>query len=779
MIMKYDLGAGPKENWLVAETAFDPAFQGKCEAIFCSGNGYLGQRAALEERYVGQTRDLLVTGTFNRFADNEVTELPNLPDVTNLEFTVDGVRFAMDAHNTSDYLRVLDLQTGEVKRTLTWTHPDGRRFALCFTRFASMDEEHLLGLRAQITPLSGDAAIRVESGIDGRSTTNGGSQHFREDVKRIFDNRILRMSAVTIQSGVTCCLHTAHTCLLDGKPAQARTLPIIDRRYLAVRATFDVKAGQTLTIEKLTAVTTSRDKVYDGREDAAGAALEDGLSLIQAAAQKGYDALFADSRDAWEKLWKQADIRVTSARAFDQLLIRFALYHLNIMVKKDDNRVGIGAKGMTGEGYKGHSFWDTEIFILPYFTLTQPEVARTLLEYRYKGLYGARLKAKENGYEGAMYPWEAAWVDDGEVTPLWGAADVVTGKPIKILTGLIELHITADIAFAVRQYFSVTGDQDFMDRFGYEILIDTARFWASCVKWDEKRQAYVILDVIGPDEYKEHVDNNAYTNYMAGHNLDLALEAIDEVLSRGGAVCERLNARFDLAACREKIRAVREKLYLPQPDEDGIIPQFDGYMDLKHIDLTPYKQSTVVGTIYNDYNNEQISTFQVHKQADTLVLLLLMDDLFPADLKTKNYYFYEDRTLHDSSLSKSTHCVLAADLHEDETAYAFYKGCGDIDLGPVMTTSDMGVHTASMGGIWQCVTYGFGGVRVVGDELHVNPRLPENWSALELPVCWRGQTLRLRADKQSVELTNEGSESVSVVLCHQKTDIAPGQSARA
>ena len=159
MIMKYDLGQNEKENWLVAETAFEPAYQGKCEAIFCSGNGYLGQRAALEERYVGQTRDLLVTGTFNSFAPNEVTELPNLPDVTNLEFFVDGVRFAMDAHNTSDYLRVLDLQTGEVKRTLTWTHPDGRRFALCFTRFASMDNEHILGLKASITALDGDANI--------------------------------------------------------------------------------------------------------------------------------------------------------------------------------------------------------------------------------------------------------------------------------------------------------------------------------------------------------------------------------------------------------------------------------------------------------------------------------------------------------------------------------------------------------------------------------------------------------------------------------------------
>lgn len=774
MTMKYDLGQNEKENWLVAETEFMPEYQGKCEAIFCTGNGYLGQRAALEERYVGQTRDLLVTGTFNRFAENEVTELPNLPDVTNLEFFVDGVRFAMDAHNTSDYLRVLDLQTGEVRRTLTWTHPDGRKFALCFTRFASVDNEHLLGLKASITALDGDADIVVVSGIDGR-VTSGGSQHFLDSEKRIFDNTILRMSAATIQSGVTCCLHSAHSYQIDGKDTQGKRLPIVDRRYMAMKAGFDVKKGQTLTVTKLTAVTTSRDMAYHGLKNAAKLALEDGLSLVREAMAQGYDKLFAASCKKWEKLWNEADVKIDSKRPFDQLLIRFALYHLNIMIKKDDSRVGIGAKGLTGEGYKGHSFWDTEIFILPYFMLTQPEAARTLLEYRYRGLCGARMKAIENGYEGAMYPWEAAWIDDGEVAPLWGAMDIVTGEPVKILTGIIEQHITADVAFGVAQYFAVTGDQDFMDQYGYEILIDTARFWASRATWDEEKSRYVILDVIGPDEYKEHVDNNAYTNYMAAYNMELGLKAMASLEARGGEAYERLNAQLDFDSAREKIAHVLENLYIPQPDENGIIPQFDGYMNLKHIDLTPYKQASVVGMICNDYNQDQINTFQVHKQADTLVLLLLRDNLLPKDQKTKNYYFYESRTLHDSSLSKSTHCVLAADLGEDKTAYDFFVGCGNIDLGGAMTTSDMGVHTASMGGIWQCVAYGFGGVRVVGEALHINPHLPENWESLALPLCWRGQTLRLAADKQGARLTNTGNAAVRVVLCGNPVKIAPGE----
>ena len=363
-----------------------------------------------------------------------------------------------------------------------------------------------------------------------------------------------------------------------------------------------------------------------------------------------------------------------------------------------------------------------------------------------------------------MYPWEAAWVDDGEVTPLWGAADVVTGKQIPILTGMIEQHITADVAYAVRLYQAVTGDMDFMRRCGYEIILDTARFWASRVTWDEGKNAYVICDVIGPDEYKEHVDNNAYTNYMADHNLRLALEAMDDLRKANDEACHRLDAQFDFSALRKKIMNVRSKLYLPRPDENGIVVQFDGYMDLQHIDLTPYKQASVVGTIYNDYNNEQISSFQVHKQADTLVLMLLLEDLFDSDTKRKNYEFYESRTLHDSSLSKSTHCVLAADLNLTDTAYRFFEGCGGIDLGPNMATSDMGVHTASMGGIWQCAVYGFGGVRVVGDQLHIAPRLPDAWQTLEFQLIWQGRKLRVTAARDKTRILNLGSKEVQIVV---------------
>lgn len=754
-MMKYDLGQDKQTNWLVAETAFDMEHQGKCESIFCAGNGYLGQRAAFEEDYAGQTRGLFVNGTFNRFDQDEVTELPNLPDVTRMEIHLNGKRFFMDNSSMNGYLRTLDLYTAESCRTLEWQSPSGERFALRFSRFASLDNEHLLAQKMEITPLSANLSVTVESGINGRMT-NEGSQHFHQGDMRVLDDRVLRMVSQTTQSKVSCCLHTAHRFLIGGKEVPVRQRLKISRRKIDLLFSVEVPMGCTLVVEKISAVTTSRDLAFVNEANAALAAEQAGHDLLRTALSAGYDRLFAESAARWADFWAKNDVVIDCEHGFDQLLIRFALYHLNIMAKKGDGRMGIGAKGLTGEGYKGHSFWDTEIFLLPFYTFTQPETARKLLEYRYHGLQGARAKARENGFEGAMYPWEAAWVDDGEVTPLWKGTDPVSGTRAKVLTGLIEQHITADVAFGVQQYALATGDQDFMDRYGYEMIIDTARFWVSRCEWDESRHAYVLTDVIGPDEYKVHVDNNAYTNYMAAFNLDLGVQVIDGLVAQNSEVTRRLNAQFDLKTCRQQMAAVSAKLYRPQPDENGIVPQFDGIFDLKPLDLTPYKQSEQVDAIRKDYSMDQLRQLQVHKQADTLLLMLLMDHLFPAEVKKQSFDYYEPHTLHASSLSKSTHCVLAADLGNLDMAYHFYQSCGAIDLGPVMSTSDAGVHTASMGGIWQNAVYGFGGVRVRADELHIQPRLPAAWRSLSFSILWQGQRLQVNADHAGMTVANRG-----------------------
>lgn len=774
--MNYSKGTGEMKNWLISEEQFDGRYLGKCEAIFSQGNGYLGVRHALEEEYTGTVRNMFVSGTFDQFDESEVTELPNFPDITKMVIAVNGKPFSLERGNILHYGRTMDLSNGEVVRTVDWEDGEGHQIRFCFRRFVSMDDQHVIAAKVEMESLNSDITIRLISGIDG-TVTNSGTQHFCEGKRRLYDYRYLEMIAETVESRVKAGIYTTHRFFLDGTVYEPDVLPVMERREIKISADMQVRQGQKLVVEKLSAVYTSRDRCYLGweLEKTEADIKERGQKNIRRLYEEGYEKLKNRSEEQWKRIWDREDVRISSQNPFDQLAVRFAIYHLNIMVNRNDNRVGIGAKALTGEGYKGHSFWDTEVFILPYFLLTEPDTARTLLEYRYQNLYGAHKKAKEYGYEGAMYPWEAAWIDDGEVTPVYGPADVVTGTPMKYLTGLIEQHITADIAFAVWQYYMATKDLEFMESYGYEMIFDTAKFWVSRIEWKEERERYEITDVIGPDEYKEHVDNNAYTNYLAYYNMKLARELLSLLASERGDLYRRLDDKMNLERLKKHLAERMDRLYLPKPEgEDKIIAQFEGYFDLEYLDLAKYKASSEVLTIYNDFSPEQINGYQVSKQGDLVVLFYLLEDLFDKEIIRKNYLYYEERTLHDSSLSKCTHGVVATDLGLHEEAYAFYEGAAKVDLGEEMKSSDAGIHSAAMGGIWQVAVLGFGGIRIADGKLRIHPSMPDAWDSLQFRVVWQGAPLFICVTKEEVSVENKGCE-VTVTLLGKETVIGAGK----
>ena len=434
------------------------------------------------------------------------------------------------------------------------------------------------------------------------------------------------------------------------------------------------------------------------------------------------------------------------------------------MTPKHDSRMGIGAKGLTGEGYKGHSFWDTEVFILPFYIYSNPKVARSLLKYRYLGLEGARLKAKENGYMGAMYPWEAAWPSDGEVTPVWGAVDIVTGKQTKIWSGFIEQHITSDIANAVWQYYIITDDQEFMNKYGYEIIFETANFWSSRLEYNEEFDYYEINEVIGPDEYKEHVNNNAFTNYMAMHNFKLAIKYANELIDRNDEVFESLENKYRISNLKNDWKEKIEKIYLPIPNKDLVIPQDDSYLSKEVIDLTKYKNHANVATLFKDYSLDQVNEMQISKQADIVILFYLLEDLFSNEVKIANFNYYEPKTMHDSSLSLSTHSIIANDLGNKEIAYDLFKRATRIDMGQNLDSSNHGIHSASLGGIWQCIVMGFGGVRMLGEKLRINPNLPDKWSNLEFPMYWKGELLHVSLTKERLKISTNSTSEIELSI---------------
>lgn len=791
-MINYSHGKGDLVNWIVSEETFQPDTLGKSETIMYLGNGYMGLRSATEEPYLKETRTLFVGGTFNLAGENEVTELPNIADVTRLDIRVDGDRFSLEFGQTKDYIKQLNVKTAELRRYFVWTSPRGKVLQFEFKRFVSLDNLHLIGMKVFVKSLTDPVQISFDTGIDAQMS-NSGAQHFLEGERRIFDKNNIQLVQTTNESNIDVVISSSHKVTVSDEEITDNPEMNMTRRKVWLTYTIDLQTNDKMELEKLTTVYTSRDKEFDNTEYLLQRLKDRSLEDLRNNSKKGYDSLFHAHIEAWTKnVWNPYKIEINSENPYDQLALRFALYHLTIMAPAHDERMGIAAKGLSGEGYKGHSFWDTEIFILPFFIFSNPAVAKSLLTYRYHGLIGARKKARDKGFNGAMFPWEAAWPSDGEVTPKLGDIDIVTGEQTKIWSGIIEQHISADIAFAIYQYFSVTDDHDFMEHHGYEIIFETASFWASRLEWNESKQEYHINNVIGPDEYKEHVNNNAFTNYMAFFNLKLAIRYYEILINENPRVLEVLSNKLDLKTAYPIWQTKAKKIYLPQPrEEDLVIPQDDTYLKLKEIDLTKYKNQEKLRTIYRDFNPEQINTLQVTKQADILLLFYLLNQTFLQEdiqlsnaKKETNFHYYEPKTLHDSSLSLAIHSILANDIGDTDLAYSLFRKATEVDLGPLPNTSDDGIHAASIGGIWKAAIFGFAGIRLIDGKLTINPTLPQQWHHMKFTIQWQGQPITFFVTEATLYVKVENKKNIEfeingqIYACDDEVNINYGNKNR-
>jgi kojibiose phosphorylase len=462
----------------------------------------------------------------------------------------------------------------------------------------------------------------------------------------------------------------------------------------------------------------------------------------------GPTELLARHRRAWRERWVDADV-VVDGDPQAQRDLRFALYHVMIAGDPQSDRASIGARSLSGPGYRGHVFWDTEIFLVPFFIWTHPETARALLAYRHRTLPAARAKAARLGYQGALYAWESA--DTGEETTpefVW----LPDGTRLTILTGIQEHHIAADVAWAVWQYWQVTGDDGFVEDMGVEIVVETARFWASrATEGDDGRQH--IREVIGPDEYHEGVDDNAYTNAMARWNL----RAAGALSDRFPEVAARLGVT---TAERERWLQVAGALAVLFDPETELYEQFEGFFALENVrsvDLAPrpFTGEMVVGV-------DRLRHTQVVKQADVLMLGVLLPDEVDPHVQAVNYRYYEPRTSHGSSLSPAIHALVAARVGELDDALAYFELAGGVDLDNRMGNAADGVHIATMGGLWQAAVFGFGGVRADGDAVRIDPRLPSAWKGLTFPVRWRGSRISVDVRAEAMELDLDGPALVAV-----------------
>lgn len=700
---------------------FDEETLNKEATLMTTGNGYLGVRAVHEEKYRNQDRGFFVRGIFDRTIGTEAAELVNLPDITEQELRINGEIFSLNSPQVRDYQRSLDLSTGELNRSLKWQTEQGDWFKITNKRIVSQKNKEQIAFQLIVEPLSGSAEISIKTGIDGQ-VSNGGNQHLIERDIRVYDERLLVAEYETIESHLTV-----------GLAMRLNKSGIISakNRKILTNIQESCQKNNSFVFEKVAYIYSSLE---------ADDPLE---SAKKAAAQEiSYEKIAKETKKSWHDFWSEHRVVVNSQNAFDQLALDFACYHLQIMTP-DDSQFSVAAKGLTGEGYKGHVFWDTEIFILPFFLHNEPDTAKKLLKYRFFRLAGAKEKARQNNYRGALFPWESA-LTGYEETPKYAAINIRTGKRQIISSAVAEHHIVADIAYAVMDLYQATADQDFMDNYGKELLKETALFWLS--RGVEINGRIEIHDVIGPDEYTEHVNNNAYTNYLAAYNVRSALEQQvgDEQL-------------------QEQFRRFLDKLYLPNENADGLIPQDDTFLEKPVIDLSKYKEQAGNQLILTEYSRQEVIDRQNLKQADLVMLFYLQPDLFSFETIKQNLYYYEDRTIHDSSLSKAIHAIVAARIHESEWAYEMFQAACRIDLNDQPHTSDEGIHGAALGAVWLTVIFGFAGIKK-GDVLEINPQLPNAWKQLTFNFYWRNEKITVQMTQDSVLLKKESTKQLPIMI---------------
>jgi trehalose/maltose hydrolase-like predicted phosphorylase len=743
-------------SWVLTHEGYNVLTENAVESRFALGNGFLGMRASRPVSrgptwvsWLGYIRwaswpRCYVAGLFDR--PNTVPPVPALvpiADWSRVRLVLDdNPQLMLDGEFLAS-VRQLDMRRGLLLSDLSYRAHAGITINSDELRLVSL-ADRAVGL--QILRFSLD-----RDGVDVMLEANFAMAGMGMEPLQL-DRDVCAWR--TEGSGKAVAMAGSVTLRADGHP-------LVPERSFSLRWIWRWRsvAGQVLELDRLVTVARS-DRLADDPAPVAADALARNRAL-------GWRGVMAAHETAWQQRWDASDVIIEGDDELQEAA-RFAVYHLTSAANPEDESVSVGARGLTGDAYFGHVFWDTEIYLLPFYVAVWPEAARALLMYRYHTLPGARAKAAHFGFKGALYAWES--VDTGEETTperVFGA----DGTPVDILTGRMEQHISADVAYAVWQYWHFTGDDDFFLRAGAEILLDTARFWASraVAEADGKRH---IRHVIGPDEYHEDVDDNAFTNVMARWNIGRGLEAMDLLRERwpnhATALRERLALGDDeLADWRDAIARIVTGL----DPASGIYEQFAGYYKLEPLDLSLYADRKVPIDVVIGRDRTQRS--QVVKQADVVALIGLLPDEFPGAAAKANFRYYEPRCAHGSSLSAGMHALVAARLGETETALRYLRQAAaeDLELDP---NSAGGIRIAGLGGVWQAIVLGFAGLDLRGETLGVNPKLPPQWRSLSFRVCWRSRSVAIRIAGGTVQLTLLEGEPVEIRLAAAAHKLTPG-----
>ncbi|WP_068770876.1 glycoside hydrolase family 65 protein [Termitidicoccus mucosus] len=799
-------------GWMVEDTAFDPAAIEKNGCKFMIGNGRAGVRGTLEEFSRRQLAACTLAGLYDQ-VPGKWREPVNAPNPFFVRVWLDGELLSPESRAPSAHRQRLDLRAALHSRETVFRLDDGCEVTLRAERFLSAADTHIGALRFAVST-SGGCRLVIEAGIDGDVWDLNGP-HLR-DFAESERGGVMRLAARTQEQGRAVAVaaavepafakddlrgdemigwhgRLAHAAALraanaeeHGRVARATQSAVsgdsgaIGAPRILRRMTLVARAGIEYSFVQYIAIFA--DDGVDGEGRPAPSAADAAAAACRAARAAGYDALLAAHRAVWAERWARSDVQIEGDDGA-QLALRHSIYQLLIIAPGHSDRVSIPARGLSGQVYKGGVFWDTEIFMLPFFNHTQPETARRLLAYRRHTLDGARRKAADLGFRGAFYAWESQETGDDACT-YFNVTDVFTGRPLRTYFRDRQVHISADVAVAVWRHFEQTGDLGFLAGTGAEVVLECARFFLSraCINPDTRR--FELRDVVGPDEYHERVDNNAFTNAMVAATLRIALDTLALLAEHAQAARAELVARLDYGDDARRLEEMAAALYRPQPAPGtGIIEQFDGYRRLEDASLAEVRARVIKPNEYWGATHGVAANTKVIKQADVVLMTHLFRDEFSDEVKRANWEYYEPRTEHGSSLSPCVYALVAADIGKTDWAYRYFLKTATIDLtgnskqyvGPLYIG---GTHPAANGGAWMTAVLGFGGLRMARDFVSVNPILPSAWRALAFRFCTRGQWFAVRVTRAAITVTADAANTAPAAFeLHggARRDCAPGE----
>lgn len=733
-------------SWIIEEKQFRREKIELNGNKFLLGNGYMGYRGTLEEYSRDQLVSCNLSGLYDR-VEGKWREPVNAPNglLTRIycdEVLLDAVRGEIEEHS-----QYLDIRSAVHKRETLFRTQSDNRVSVKAERFLGLKNVHLICMKYSFT-VSEKCGIRIETGIDGDVWDINGP-HLKNFEPETVENIILLNSLtnelsckVSVAEGIERCFSAAEEIVLQEK-AFIRQMVL------------EALPGETYTFYKYVSVFTGNDGVADVSK-AASESCRDALS-------KGYASLQAENMALWEARWEQSDVEIEGDDEAQQAL-RYSLYHLLAIAPTHSDRVSIPARGLSGQVYKGAIFWDTEMFMLPFFIYTNPSMARNLIKYRVHTLDGARRKAAEYGFRGAFYAWESQETGDDACT-YFNVTDVFTNRPMRTYFRDKQVHISTDVVYGIWQYYMLTGDESVLLEGGAEVILECARFLFSYSYYKKEKNRYEILDVTGPDEYHERVDNNVYTNRMARNVLEVAEKALELLKANHIEVYNDLMSRLNYKEDLEGIREMQALLYVPEPQANSlVIEQFDGYHRLEEVGLKELKGRVLNPNEYWGGGNGIATTTKIIKQADAVLMLNLFKDSYSHEVKKANWEYYEPRTEHGSSLSPCVYAMLAADIGNPEWAYKYFIKTATIDLtgDSKQYVGDLyigGTHPAANGGAWMAAVLGFGGVHFNGETLLINPNLPSKWESLAFNLIVREQHFKIKISKTTVSVEAESDHT--------------------